>query len=436
VKRKRASRSSESLAEHHQRTQSASPQGLQASPKGSAIRPSHTPSPLSFPENNSAAPPPRFVESFARPLSPASQSSPALSPPLSNQRSHQTLLRQVKSSANIAEDISAASRPPLLRNSPAVNNDGSLSPTSSSSPSFPPKIGDGILASHLRGNSSPSRFNSQARSSSDVDPTQSGSSRSRETSPMHSSPLTSSISRNTSLRSKMSLPNLRGRTITKRPPDEIMRAASGSQSGEFSRDSGRVQVMDTDFELISPIHPSNSSDDSLGRLRSDPSDGNPDFSNGRFSSDRQIFSRSSAGTSSPTLPDGLYQSSSKSSDSDFSMDAHRQRELRWISIMTSVPAAQSRTNKKVKKLLMDGVPSSVRFLVWTHLTDSKYRGVPGIYSQLVIRGKASILAGVERDIQSCLDDQPRLRGTRGSALSLMQAYLAMVPDIQYQRGEK
>jgi TBC1 domain family member 10 len=195
-------------------------------------------------------------------------------------------------------------------------------------------------------------------------------------------------------------------------------------------------VKDTDFELISPIHQSNSSDDSLGRLRLDPSDGNSDFSNGRFSSDRQIFPRSSAGTSSPTLPDGLYQSSSKSSDSDFSMDAHRQRELRWISIMTTVPAAQSRTNKKVKKLLMDGVPSSVRFLVWTHLTDSKYRGVPGIYSQLVTRGKASLLAGVERDIQTCLDDQPRLRGTRGSALSLMQAYLAMVPDIQYQRGEK
>ncbi|KDQ23018.1 hypothetical protein PLEOSDRAFT_12439, partial [Pleurotus ostreatus PC15] len=50
------------------------------------------------------------------------------------------------------------------------------------------------------------------------------------------------------------------------------------------------------------------------------------------------------------------------------MEGHRQRELRWIALMSSVPASQARKSKKVKKLLIEGVPSSVRYLVWIHLT--------------------------------------------------------------------
>jgi hypothetical protein len=41
--------------------------------------------------------------------------------------------------------------------------------------------------------------------------------------------------------------------------------------------------------------------------------------------------------------------------------------------------------KKVKKLLLDGVPSSVRYLVWSYLTDGKARCVPDVYPQLFER---------------------------------------------------
>jgi TBC1 domain family member 10 len=64
------------------------------------------------------------------------------------------------------------------------------------------------------------------------------------------------------------------------------------------------------------------------------------------------------------------------------MDAHRQRELKWMSLISSFPAAQARKNKKVKRLLMEGVPSSVRYLVWARLIDSKARAMLGLYSQL------------------------------------------------------
>jgi hypothetical protein len=138
---------------------------------------------------------------------------------------------------------------------------------------------------------------------------------------------------------------------------------------------------------------------------------------------------------SVSVSDGSWYASSKTSESESSMDAHRQRELKWMSLMSSIPPSQSRTSKKIKKLLVEGVPSSVRFLVWTHLTDSKARGMPRVYSQLVQRGQAAVSAEIQRDVETCLDDQPRLQSAQSSLFCLLQAYFTMVPDIQYHRGK-
>lgn len=59
-------------------------------------------------------------------------------------------------------------------------------------------------------------------------------------------------------------------------------------------------------------------------------------------------------------------------------------------VMSSSPASQSRKSKKVKKPLLDGVPSSVRYLVWSYLTNGKARCVPGMYAQLCARDGTGI----------------------------------------------
>ncbi|KAJ7491276.1 rab-GTPase-TBC domain-containing protein [Mycena latifolia] len=124
-----------------------------------------------------------------------------------------------------------------------------------------------------------------------------------------------------------------------------------------------------------------------------------------------------------------------SSSSETSMDAHRQRELKWVSLMGTVPPAQSKKSKKVKKLLMDGsVPSSVRFLVWSHLTDGKAKGIPGVYAQLGKRARVAALANIERDVQRCSADHPQMQSNHASLISLLQAYLTMVPDVEYSTG--
>ena len=208
-------------------------------------------------------------------------------------------------------------------------------------------------------------------------------------------------------------------------------------------------MQDMEFELVRPnfaqLQAARASEDSnvLGRensldLRQD----------GFLRADSPAVSVGSGGGASghrsPTV-DGPSSSSSftnsspvplrPAADAESSMDAHRQRESKWMTLMSTSPPAQARKNKKVRKLLLEGVPSSVRYLVWIHLTDGKARCVPGVYSQLCSRGGVPASGEIEKDMGSrFFQDQPHLQGTQGPVLSLLQAYFNMVPDIQYSRG--
>ncbi len=103
--------------------------------------------------------------------------------------------------------------------------------------------------------------------------------------------------------------------------------------------------------------------------------------------------------------------------------------------MSSVVPSQWRKSKKVKKLILEGVPSSVRYLVWSHLTDGKAKVVPGVYFQLGNRERITVANTIEDDIKTCFRDQPHLLGNRGPVLALLQAYLTMVPDVRYTIGQ-
>jgi len=234
--------------------------------------------------------------------------------------------------------------------------------------------------------------------------------------------------RQPSLRSKLSLPNLLRKQSRQ---DETASIASSVQGV----DGETVQVQDMDFELVRP---------NIAQLQSARASVDSGFVGGEMGggggylrAESPAVSMSS-GQRSPSASDVSvgWGRAGKASDSETGMDAHRQRELKWVSLMSSVPAGQSRRNKRVKKLLMDGVPSSVRYLVWAHLTDGKGRGVPGVYVQLGNRGRVPAFRDIERDVRGCFVEHPQMLSMQGPVLSLLQAYLTMVPDIQYTRGEK
>ena len=237
------------------------------------------------------------------------------------------------------------------------------------------------------------------------------------------------VARQLSLRTKLSLPNLY-RNRSKQEEE-----SAGGGDGEM------LQVKDTEFQLITPMipsfPPSRPSDDS-SRDVDVRQDGNaflrtdsPAFS---ASSKPSPLSEVPTSNSWSPLPPST-PASRTTTDSGSSMDAHRNRETKWMSLMSSSPASQSRKSKKVRKLIMDGVPSSVRYLVWSYLTDGKARCVTGVYAQLCSRGRVPSSADIERDIKDCFLDQTHPQGTQCPVLLLLQAYLNMVPDILYTKGK-
>lgn len=201
-----------------------------------------------------------------------------------------------------------------------------------------------------------------------------------------------------------------------------------------------MQFQHTDFELVRPTLPhlravKTSGDSSiLGRngaveaiqLRSESPATSIHHSLGAHSNTNSIASVVHIGSK--------ISEDHRTPDSESSMDAHRQREQKWVSLMNSTPPSQSRKSKKFKKLLYEGVPSSVRYQVWSHLADGKARIVPNFYTRLGTRPRVSAAVDIHRDAQLYFRDYPQLRGERGSIVSLLHAYLTMVPDVHYTTG--
>ena len=327
-------------------------------------------------------------------------------------RSQHQLRRETSSRSALNEPLPSPSRPiPISRPTIPGSTIGSVdSPPPPSSPSQ--------SLSHTASIHAQSRNDSSSRASDADAASINSDTRSHLT-----------IARQLSLRTKLSLPNLR-RNRGKQEDE------SGGGDGEM------LQVKDTEFQLVTPnfahFQSSRPSDDSAKDVEV-RQDGNaflrtesPAVSSASKHSPLSEFPASSSW--SPLSPATTVSRPTTDSGSS-SMDAHRNREIKWMSLMSSSPASQARKSKKVRKLIMDGVPSSVRYLVWSYLTDGKARCVPGVYAQLCSRGRVPSSADIERDIKSCFQDQPHLQGTQCPVLLLLQAYLNMVPDILYTKGK-
>ena len=241
-----------------------------------------------------------------------------------------------------------------------------------------------------------------------------------------SSPLTQEHS----LRSKLSLPALRMKAgIRPSKVDDAVSVASLAGSGE----NETVQVQDMDFELVKPSLPQVTT----GRASQESTRTGWDVDGAaRPDASPTLGDAASMHSSAPRSPLVPAPPTTVPVESAESIDAHRQRELKWMALFPAVPPAQARKNKKVRKLLQEGVPSSVRYLVWCHLTDSKARALPGVYAKLVKRPRVPAFAETERDVEEGFPDQPQLHTARGPLVSLLQAYLSMVPDIQYSSGKR
>ena len=252
-----------------------------------------------------------------------------------------------------------------------------------------------------------------------------------------------------SLRSKLSLPALKIKGHERGfPPsiDEKSPTLSVTPSESFSlaiSEQPTVHVKDMDFEMVTPAQqlvvvngdgedvgsplPSPSKLEPGGSVRSS----SPAVSTGSGMSSRAGGQPLIPVPSPPQAQVIPSPPSSKVTDSQ-DVEAHRQRELRWITAMASTSPSAARKSKKIRKLLYEGVPASVRYLVWAHLADSKAKRTDGVYTKLMMRERVSVMGAIERDVRRVFNDEGQLLD--GSLVNVLQAYLVMVPDTQYSRG--
>lgn len=265
-----------------------------------------------------------------------------------------------------------------------------------------------------------------------------------------SSSSSSPMVRSVSLRSKLSISAIRSKGSTSRPSREGNDAPFSGlpilTTGLGNDEEERVQVKDMEFELVRPVIKTSGlrvSEDGAGSQIGSPGETDSVLSgrDGQNSAWRADSPGSSPATSyvrspngQPPAGDSLAHFRNASAIQVASIEAHRIREQKWMTLISTVPSKEARKSKKVKKLLLEGVPSSVRGRVWGHITDSKARRMEGLFEQLVRKAPQHLIPIVEQDIERCFPDHPHLQDPRGSLANLLLAYTAMVPDIRYRNG--
>lgn len=198
-----------------------------------------------------------------------------------------------------------------------------------------------------------------------------------------------------------------------------------------------IHVKDIDFELVSPntvrrMSSERTSYESMSR------DGRPSIQRDSRSESPATFASSVVAISRSPIPVSVNESSADSirsakvvEDAN-AIEAHRIRESKWMNALSTIPSSQARKNKKVRKLVLEGVPSSVRYRVWAYLMDTESKRTPGVYGQLSKRGKVAVTDVIEKDAQMCFVEHAHLRDPKGPLVTLLQTYFTMVPDIEYQ----
>ncbi|ORZ00269.1 rab-GTPase-TBC domain-domain-containing protein [Syncephalastrum racemosum] len=130
--------------------------------------------------------------------------------------------------------------------------------------------------------------------------------------------------------------------------------------------------------------------------------------------------------------DSLRDASSKS------MKAYREREIKWLNIVSKMDAGAAKKDAKLKKLVRSGVPTSVRSRVWQYLAGSPEYKKPGMYQNLCSRSRTPIFEVIERDIARCYPDhtlfkEENSQGQRDLA-DILKAYSHYNPQLEYCQG--
>ncbi|ORY02598.1 hypothetical protein K493DRAFT_346593 [Basidiobolus meristosporus CBS 931.73] len=83
---------------------------------------------------------------------------------------------------------------------------------------------------------------------------------------------------------------------------------------------------------------------------------------------------------------------------------HKDREAKWIEILSGYNVDYVKHSTRVKRLVGYGIPDSLRGQVWQYLADSHAYRQPGLFRELLLKERLEIYDVIEKDIQRCYPD--------------------------------
>ncbi|CAG8469014.1 1797_t:CDS:10 [Ambispora leptoticha] len=117
---------------------------------------------------------------------------------------------------------------------------------------------------------------------------------------------------------------------------------------------------------------------------------------------------------------------------------YREHEIKWLNIITTMDTATARKSRRIKKLVRQGIPESVRGKAWQFMAGADKFRKPNVYEVLRKREKLPIYDVIERDIHRCYPDHIQFREGNSSGQSdlhdVLRAYAHYNPAVGYCQG--
>ncbi|KAH8551518.1 rab-GTPase-TBC domain-containing protein [Umbelopsis sp. PMI_123] len=121
-----------------------------------------------------------------------------------------------------------------------------------------------------------------------------------------------------------------------------------------------------------------------------------------------------------------------------SMKEYRERELKWLSVVSKMDVGTVEKDNKLKKLVRSGIPASIRAKSWQFLSRSREYQKHGLYQTLLQGAKSSVLQVIEQDVARCYPNHIHFMRPDGEGQNdlrnVLSAYAQYNPDLGYCQG--
>lgn len=120
------------------------------------------------------------------------------------------------------------------------------------------------------------------------------------------------------------------------------------------------------------------------------------------------------------------------------MKEYREREVKWLSVVSKMDVGTAEKDSKLKKLVRSGIPASIRARSWQFLARSRDYSKPGLYQSLLQGAEGNIHSVIDQDVARCFPNHIHFMDENGEGRkdlrNVLSAYAQYNSDLGYCQG--